>query len=662
MRGDKNKSVIAVLFRLSPIFVLCALFLAVFPNTRTHTHADVITYSEVAEHPQAAAQSTATGKRLHDIAVFNGKVYAGYGDWSENTGPIAVNPLDLATDTFTGSEISTPTEAIAVWREIDDKLYAPFHDPEGSHDGGFAYGEPWAIKQTVEDAVHTFDITTLDGNDLWTVGSKTGVGAAVWHSEDGGDTWTVEQTEENDNLNGRYYWIVAFDGKIFVQASHIPGGSAVKSFDGDSWQTGTTDTIFTISGYQQPIVFDDKMISTVNGLSTFDGTTLSEVEEFEGVAKDFDIDGSYLYILRTDRTIARSSDLVSWQELGSGPLASNSIAVDNDIIYIGGSDSKVYRADRTVPDAPTLNITNPADGGTNSGTIALTADTGDSEEITKVDFYWGNTLITSDTSAPYTYNWDSTELLDGAYTIHAEMSDGFGNVISDSISITLDNYPDTDGDGVADSEENNAPNNGDGNKDGTKDRLQNTVASVRNPLNDKYLTLAGSGSCNQFQRVEMTSGTGLSLGGNQDLLAFASYELVCNEAGDSGTVKIYLNTSYDSNQLKLYKKVGLNTLPVTPYASMSSLARAGKKISVISLPLTDSGVLDDDGVADGVIIDPIAVSKGPLVGSLSDADSSSDTTSGLANTGINQITVSTLAALCTFASLGLFFYRARRLL
>jgi hypothetical protein len=40
---------------------------------------------------------------------------------------------------------------------------------------------------------------------------------------------------------------------------------------------------------------------------------------------------------------------------------------------------------------------------------------------------------------------------------------------------------DTDGDGVADFEENAAPNSGDGDDDGTQDRLQSNVASLRNP-------------------------------------------------------------------------------------------------------------------------------------------------------------------------------------
>ncbi len=92
-----------------------------------------------------------------------------------------------------------------------------------------------------------------------------------------------------------------------------------------------------------------------------------------------------------------------------------------------------------VDNPPTVNITAPADGDTVSGIIAIAAVASDDIGIDRVDFYCGSTLIGTDTSPPYSVNWDTTVLDDSAYTITASAVDTASQSASDSISVIVDN-------------------------------------------------------------------------------------------------------------------------------------------------------------------------------------------------------------------------------
>jgi hypothetical protein len=91
--------------------------------------AATLSFTELATHPDAAAQTTDQGKTINKIEIFNGKLYAAYGDYGANTGPISINPFDLTTNTFDGEAISVPSESLGNWKVIDGKLYTTTIDP-----------------------------------------------------------------------------------------------------------------------------------------------------------------------------------------------------------------------------------------------------------------------------------------------------------------------------------------------------------------------------------------------------------------------------------------------------------------------------------------------------------------------------------------------------
>ena len=74
---------------------------------------------------------------------------------------------------------------------------------------------------------------------------------------------------------------------------------------------------------------------------------------------------------------------------------------------VGTSSAIVLNVDKT---APTTNVTAPANGAIVQGVaVAISATASDSSGVQKVDFYYdSNTLVGTDTTAPFTINWDTS--------------------------------------------------------------------------------------------------------------------------------------------------------------------------------------------------------------------------------------------------------------
>ena len=77
--------------------------------------------------------------------------------------------------------------------------------------------------------------------------------------------------------------------------------------------------------------------------------------------------------------------------------------------------------------APTVAITSPAYGSTVSGTAAVVASASDNVAVSKVEFYVNGSLKATSTAAPYTFNWNTLSVANGAYTVSAKASDAAGN-------------------------------------------------------------------------------------------------------------------------------------------------------------------------------------------------------------------------------------------
>src|SRR5688500_16104563 len=89
--------------------------------------------------------------------------------------------------------------------------------------------------------------------------------------------------------------------------------------------------------------------------------------------------------------------------------------------------------------APTAQITSPASGATFSApaNISISATAGDSDgTVAQVDFFQGTTLLGSDTTPPYNFNWANVPA--GTYSLRAVATDNLGATgNSPAVSITV---------------------------------------------------------------------------------------------------------------------------------------------------------------------------------------------------------------------------------
>ncbi|WP_237716844.1 Ig-like domain-containing protein, partial [Limnohabitans sp. Rim47] len=78
--------------------------------------------------------------------------------------------------------------------------------------------------------------------------------------------------------------------------------------------------------------------------------------------------------------------------------------------------------------SPTVNITAPSNGATVSGTVAYSADASDNVGVTQVKFFIDGVLVGTDTTAPYSISWDTTNYSNGDHNLVAKAYDAAGNV------------------------------------------------------------------------------------------------------------------------------------------------------------------------------------------------------------------------------------------
>ena len=94
---------------------------------------------------------------------------------------------------------------------------------------------------------------------------------------------------------------------------------------------------------------------------------------------------------------------------------------------------------------PLVSISSPVNGNNVSGTVAVNINASDNIGVTKVEFLVNNALQDSDTVAPYSFNWNTTTVINGVYSLTAKAYDAANNVATSStVTVTVNNpLPDT---------------------------------------------------------------------------------------------------------------------------------------------------------------------------------------------------------------------------
>ncbi|WP_257463477.1 Ig-like domain-containing protein [Archangium lipolyticum] len=102
----------------------------------------------------------------------------------------------------------------------------------------------------------------------------------------------------------------------------------------------------------------------------------------------------------------------------TGNVATSALVRPLNVLNAGGVDTQ----------APTGTITSPEYGIDLSGIVTVTASAQDNIGVARVEFYYDyNTLLGSDTTAPYSLDWDTTTAPNGFHSITVRIYDAAGN-------------------------------------------------------------------------------------------------------------------------------------------------------------------------------------------------------------------------------------------
>ena|GEM_PF-7047332 len=366
-------------------------------------HAAPGAWQLVAKHPEAAQASPMWGARwLWALYPWRGRLFVGYGSFNGANPRAVIRAFDPATGSFSPAPaFATDNEALGLFREVAGRLYAPTMD---AHDGALSRqdfavttderGDAWA-DHVERPMYHTWDVGTLDGRDVWFVGTDASArcpyeycsDAVAYRSTDGGQTFT-EMKRLPAAANGyRLAWfptVFAFRGRLYLQAYYrfsVAGRpDLVRTdsfvFDGRAWAAGpdllpgrrTGD-----SGYN-PVAFDQHIIYLTRvpisrsypralplwqnqiDLAVFNRRGRVRYLPIPGGIANFAVAGPYLYVLARDGTVRRTTSLARpwprWQALPTFPVqdpnpqqgcAARSIAVLGGALYVGTTQAELWR-------------------------------------------------------------------------------------------------------------------------------------------------------------------------------------------------------------------------------------------------------------------------------------------------------------------------------
>lgn len=198
------------------------------------------------------------------------------------------------------------------------------------------------------------------------------------------------------------------------------------------------------TGYLDPTRLGQSLVGNphVSMTAPADGSSFDQPAEIFLSADAFDVDGSIRKVIfyngsQVIGTTTSRPYVYTWKNVPAGNYQITARAVDNE-----GLESVSAPIQVMVKNAEPLTvITSPASGTrfTWPGNITINADAIDSDgNVTKVDFYAGNTLIGSDNSSPYSIQWNDVPL--GSHVLVAKATDNDG-AVSTSSPITIHMFP-----------------------------------------------------------------------------------------------------------------------------------------------------------------------------------------------------------------------------
>jgi hypothetical protein len=195
---------------------------------------------------------------LKELAVFDGRLYIGYGDWTVNTGPVDIRHFE--PDGTLTVDVTIDEESIDYYRIFGDRMFIPGVDPRQPPGAdpltgnvcSMESGGDWVVAFELEQCLHVLDVVPWEdtlfacgsGNidmDHYHAGDDM---AVIWRSDDGGLTWDLETTYHDDNTDAVVRWerflTLGDDFVVFGQSIDYVQGvltNVPRLYDGGAWST-----------------------------------------------------------------------------------------------------------------------------------------------------------------------------------------------------------------------------------------------------------------------------------------------------------------------------------------------------------------------------------------------------------------------------------------
>ncbi len=141
----------------------------------------------------------------------------------------------------------------------------------------------------------------------------------------------------------------------------------------------------------------------------------------------------------------------AWSTTIAGSLRSHVFnylrAGDTYTLTVSAADGRTASASVTVPNtppadttAPTIALTSPTNGASvvKGDAVTIAANANDNVGVAKVEFLVNGNVVNTDTAAPYSYSWGTSNATVGGHTVTAKAYDAAGNVAtSTAVQITI---------------------------------------------------------------------------------------------------------------------------------------------------------------------------------------------------------------------------------
>jgi glycosidase len=127
---------------------------------------------------------------------------------------------------------------------------------------------------------------------------------------------------------------------------------------------------------------------------------------------------------------------------GAYTLTAKAYDTSNNVTTSAGRNVTVSNAVSDTTNPTGVAITSPAANATLNGPVTISANATDNVGVTKVEFYAGTTLLGTDTTPPqpFTLNWDTNTVPNGAYALTVKAYDAATNVTTSSaVNVTVSN-------------------------------------------------------------------------------------------------------------------------------------------------------------------------------------------------------------------------------